>query len=194
MEEVALIRSVGIRRGRRIRFEIGIGIGIGATCACKACKSVLGGICRITYYFGIQWFEADYLVLRVSLASFLFFTIFSVLVIGVKDERDFRDSWHHGGWMAKTMAWFSLLLMSLFFVSNDVIGVYGELCKFGSGFFLLIQVVLLLDFTHTWNEAWASKDHQLFFFCDPFFNYRMARKITKLKERISCLCIFYIYI
>jgi hypothetical protein len=43
-------------------------------------------------------------------------------------------------------------------------------------------------------EEEAAEKNVLFFFCDPFFNYRMARKIRKLKERISCLCICYIYI
>ncbi|KAF9606641.1 hypothetical protein IFM89_027374 [Coptis chinensis] len=32
--------------------------------------------------------------------------------------------------------------------------------KFGSGMFLLVQVVLLLDFVHGWNDAWVKKDEQ----------------------------------
>lgn len=34
-------------------------------------------------------------------------------------------------------------------------------------------------------EEEAAEKSVLFFFCDPFFNYRMARKIRNLKERIS---------
>lgn len=34
------------------------------------------------------------------------------------------------------------------------------LSKFGSGFFLLVQVVILLDFTHSWNDSWVEKDEQ----------------------------------
>lgn len=32
------------------------------------------------------------------------------------------------------------------------------LSKFGSGLFLLIQVILLLDFTHRWNDAWVERE------------------------------------
>ena len=36
----------------------------------------------------------------------------------------------------------------------------GILSKFGAGLFLLVQVIILLDFTHTWNDAWVEKDEQ----------------------------------
>lgn len=32
--------------------------------------------------------------------------------------------------------------------------------KFGSGLFLLVQVVLLLDFVHSWNDKWVGYDEQ----------------------------------
>lgn len=32
--------------------------------------------------------------------------------------------------------------------------------KFGSGLFLLVQVVLLLDFIHGWNEKWVGYNEQ----------------------------------
>ncbi|KAH9299839.1 hypothetical protein KI387_031521, partial [Taxus chinensis] len=108
-----------------------------------------------------EWFQTD-AVLRVSLGNFLFFTIFALLMIGVKDQRDTRDSWHHGGWMGKIIAW-CILIVLMFFVPNGVVGVYETLAKFGSGLFLLVQVVLLLDFTHTWNDAWVAKDEQFWY-------------------------------
>lgn len=36
----------------------------------------------------------------------------------------------------------------------------GVLSIFGAGLFLLVQVVLLLDFTHSWNDSWVEKDEQ----------------------------------
>lgn len=32
--------------------------------------------------------------------------------------------------------------------------------KFGAGLFLLVQVVLLLDFVHRWNDTWVGYDEQ----------------------------------
>uniref|UniRef100_A0A2P2IJU9 Serine incorporator 3 n=2 Tax=Rhizophora mucronata TaxID=61149 RepID=A0A2P2IJU9_RHIMU len=105
-----------------------------------------------------EWYQIQ-AVLRVSLGNFLFFAIFALIMIGVKDQNDKRDSWHHGGWIAKMVIWLVLVVL-MFFVPNVVISIYGTLSKFGAGLFLLVQVVILLDFTHSWNDAWVEKDEQ----------------------------------
>lgn len=71
-----------------------------------------------------EWFETD-AVLRVSLGNFLFFTILAILMIGVKNQKDPRDSVHHGGWMMKVISWF-LLVIFMFFLPNEIISFYGE--------------------------------------------------------------------
>ncbi|GAB2216323.1 hypothetical protein Droror1_Dr00024095 [Drosera rotundifolia] len=105
-----------------------------------------------------EWYQMS-MVLRVSLGSFLFFGALSLIMIGVKDQNDKRDGWHHGGWIAKMIIWL-LLIIFMLFVPNFVITIYGFLSKFGAGLFLLVQVVILLDFTHTWNDSWVEKDEQ----------------------------------
>ena len=113
----------------------------------------------------------------------MFFSILSVMMIGVKTQKDPRDGIHHGGWMMKVICWFILVIL-MFFVPNEVISFYGEchlsllisslyapdanqfnifsesMSKFGAGFFLLVQVVLLLDFVHGWNDTWVGYDEQ----------------------------------
>lgn len=81
------------------------------------------------------------------------------MMIGVKDQNDKRDSWHHGGWIAKIVIW-AVLIVLMFFLPNIVITIYETLSKFGSGFFLFVQVILLLDFAYRWNDAWVEKDEQ----------------------------------
>ncbi|KAG1371003.1 putative serine incorporator [Cocos nucifera] len=81
------------------------------------------------------------------------------MMIGVKDQNDKRDAWHHGGWIAKIIIWVVLIVL-MFFLPNIVITIYETLSKFGSGFFLFVQVILLLDFTYRWNDAWVEKDEQ----------------------------------
>lgn len=83
-------------------------------------------------------------------------------MIRVKDQNDWRDSWHHGGWTAKLIGWLVLTIL-MFFLPNVVITIYGILSIFGSGLFLLVQVVILLDFTHSWNAAWVAKDEQFWY-------------------------------
>nr|CAB3448180.1 unnamed protein product [Digitaria exilis] len=108
-----------------------------------------------------EWFETD-AVLRVSLGNFLFFTILAVIMAGIKDQKDPRDKIHHGGWMAKIFSW-AFIVFLMFFVPNGVVSVYESISKFGSGLFLLVQVVLLLDFVHGWNENWVAKDEQFWY-------------------------------
>ncbi|KAG6575017.1 Serine incorporator 3 [Cucurbita argyrosperma subsp. argyrosperma] len=105
-----------------------------------------------------EWFQMQ-AVLRVSLGNFLFFAIFALIMIGVKDQNDRRDAWHHGGWMAKMVIWI-LLVVLMFFLPNVVFSIYGVLSIFGAGLFLLVQVILLLDFTHSWNDSWVEKDER----------------------------------
>ncbi|OMO55073.1 TMS membrane protein/tumor differentially expressed protein [Corchorus capsularis] len=104
------------------------------------------------------WFQQQ-AVLRVSLGNCIFFCVLALIMIGVKDRNDRRDSWHHGCWIAKMVIWL-LLVILMFFLPNVVITVYGDISKFGAALFLLVQVIILLDFTHTWNDAWVEKDEQ----------------------------------
>ncbi|XP_038994304.1 probable serine incorporator [Hibiscus syriacus] len=108
-----------------------------------------------------ECFETD-AVLRVSLGNFLFFTILSFLMIGVKKHKDPRDGLHHGGWMMKIFCWFILVIL-MFFVPNEIINFYEMISKFGSRLFLLVQVVLLLDFVHGWNDKWVGYDEQFWY-------------------------------
>ncbi|KAG6415722.1 hypothetical protein SASPL_123137 [Salvia splendens] len=142
-----------------------------AACACDACRTVVSGISRRSAriaYCGLfalslivswvlrevaaplmekipwindfqqtpnrEWFETN-AVLRVSLGNFLFFTILAIFMIGVRSQKDPRDNVHHG----------------------------ESASKFGSGLFLLVQVVLLLDFVHGWNEKWVGYDEKFWY-------------------------------
>jgi hypothetical protein len=72
-----------------------------------------------------EWFETD-AVLRVSLGNFMFFTILATMMVGVKNQKDPRDSLHHGGWMAKVVCW-CILVILMFFLPNEIVSFYGKL-------------------------------------------------------------------
>ncbi|XP_015570894.1 probable serine incorporator isoform X1 [Ricinus communis] len=108
-----------------------------------------------------EWFETD-AVLRVSLGNFLFFTILATLMVGVKSQKDPRDGLHHGGWMMKIICW-CVLVIFMFFLPNEIVSFYESMSKFGSGLFLLVQVVLLLDFVHGWNDKWVGYNEQFWY-------------------------------
>ena len=99
-----------------------------------------------------EWFQMN-AVLRLSLGNFLFFAIFALTMIGVKDQNDRRDAWHHGGWIAKFAIWVVLVVL-MFFVPNIVISVYGKL-------FFCCSYHMLLSLLH------SNLDHIYAF--APFF-------------------------
>ena len=104
-----------------------------------------------------EWFGKQ-AVYRVSMGNFAFFSLFALLLIGVKYKGDARGRLHHGGWFLKICAWLSFNIIP-FFLPNSVAEGYSWFARFGSGIFLVMQMLILLDFTHVWNDAWVSKEH-----------------------------------
>uniref|UniRef100_A0AAX7TG75 Serine incorporator 1 n=1 Tax=Astatotilapia calliptera TaxID=8154 RepID=A0AAX7TG75_ASTCA len=74
-------------------------------------------------------------VYRVCFGMAMFFLLFSLLMIKVKSSKDPRAALHNG---FHYIMWF-------------YIGMAGAFC------FILIQLVLLIDFAHSWNESWVEK-------------------------------------
>jgi len=98
-------------------------------------------------------------VYRVAFGNFVFFMALCLSLIGVKDRSEPRDKLHHGAWTLKFLAWIVCIVMP-FFLPNPVLELFAFFARFGSGFFLIIQVVILLDFAAAWNESWASKESE----------------------------------
>jgi len=114
-------------------------------------------IARIGLKPSDDWFGKQ-AVYRISFGNFLFFALFSVLLVGVKYKGEARAKLHTGGWFFKIITW-TLFQVVPFFLPNESMEVYSAFSRFGSGFFLVIQMMILLDFTHAWNDAWVSKEH-----------------------------------
>uniref|UniRef100_A0A8C3AJ04 Serine incorporator 1 n=1 Tax=Cyclopterus lumpus TaxID=8103 RepID=A0A8C3AJ04_CYCLU len=81
-------------------------------------------------------------VYRVCFGMALFFLLFSLLMIKVKSSHDPRaflpETDHPDSHSTSSTVWF-------------YIGMAGAFC------FILIQLVLLIDFAHSWNESWVEK-------------------------------------
>lgn len=106
-----------------------------------------------------KWFGQQ-AVYRISMGNFLFFGCMSLIMVGVKYKSDKRGQYiHHGNWLAKLGVW--LLFNALpFFFPNGMVEAYGWLARIGSGLFLVIQMVILLDFTQSWNDAWVANGEE----------------------------------
>lgn len=54
----------------------------------------------------------------------------------------------------------------------------GWLARFGSGMFLILQMIILLDFSQAWNDAWVSEEDDNYLYgllgltvCFLFYNF-----------------------
>ncbi|TMS19185.1 serine incorporator 1 isoform X1 [Larimichthys crocea] len=104
-----------------------------------------------------QMFVGYKAVYRVCFGMSVWFLGFSVLMMNIKNSRDPRAAIHNGFWFFK----FGVLVAvtaGAFYIPDGpfthtwfVVGSGGAFC------FILIQLVLLVDFAHSWNESWVEK-------------------------------------
>jgi len=94
---------------------------------------------------------------RFTFALVVFFGTMSVAMCGVSKRSECRASaCNNGAWGAKVAVLF-LLTALMFVVPNEVFVAYGYVAIVGGGLFLLFQLVLLVDFAHSWSESWVAK-------------------------------------
>ncbi|RIA99026.1 serine incorporator/TMS membrane protein [Glomus cerebriforme] len=97
---------------------------------------------------------------RVCFALSLFHFFLGVLVIGIKDNRNPRSAIQNGWWGPKVLLWIGLIIGS-FFIPNEFFLVWGNyISLIGAAIFILVGLVLLVDFAHTWSEKCMDKYDQ----------------------------------
>jgi len=97
----------------------------------------------------------DQVVMRVSCGFFFWFSVLTVLcgVLPGHIAADIYYSW----WCAKVSACL-VICTGFFFVPNGFFEGYSYFASVLSGFFMLLQVMVLLDWAYAWNETWRGKD------------------------------------
>jgi len=138
---------------------------------------------------------AGYLaVYRLCFAMTLFFLFMSLIMIGVHSSKDPRAGIQNGFWAIKYLVLIGTII-GAFFIPEDETGTFGTTWMYfgliGGFFFILIQLVLVIDFAHRWAESWVEKYEEtnsktwycaLIFF--TFFQYALC---------IAAVSLFYIY-
>ncbi|CAG8674589.1 19871_t:CDS:2, partial [Dentiscutata erythropus] len=94
---------------------------------------------------------------RICFSLSLFHFILGRLVQGVKDNRNKWAAVHYGWWGSKILLWI-FLLVSSFFLPNELFILWGSLVSvIGAVCFILFSLILLVNFAHTWSENCAEK-------------------------------------
>ncbi|KAL1756805.1 serine incorporator/TMS membrane protein [Schizophyllum commune] len=90
---------------------------------------------------------------RICFALSLLHFILSLSLIGVRDTGDKRAALQNGWWGPKVLAWLVLVVVS-FFIPNGFFMVWGNyISMIGATVFILLGLVLLVDFAHSWSET-----------------------------------------
>jgi len=98
-------------------------------------------------------------VYRICFVATLFFGIMALLMIGVKSARDPRAGLQNGFWGLKYL----LIIGGSIAAFTIPHGTFGEVWMWfgllGGLTFILVQLVLIVDFAHSWAESWQSSYH-----------------------------------
>jgi hypothetical protein len=94
-------------------------------------------------------------VYRVCFALTTFFLLFAVLMIRVQSSRDGRAKIQNGFWFFKYLILIGIAVGAFFFPPG-----FGNVWMYfgliGGFLFILVQLVLIIDFVHSWAEAWVG--------------------------------------
>ena len=97
-------------------------------------------------------------VYRVSFAMSVFFLLFALLTYNVHSKKQFRARLHNGFWYIK-LSLLVLIIGVVFYLPNA--GPFSKIWMYigltGGFMFILIQVILVIDFGHSWSVSWAEK-------------------------------------
>jgi len=96
-------------------------------------------------------------VYRICFIVTLFFLFMALIMIGVKSSRDPRAGLQNGFWGFKYL----LIIVgwvSAFFIPHGNFGpTWMYFGMIGALLFIIIQLVLIIDFAHSWAESWTNE-------------------------------------
>ncbi|CAG06009.1 unnamed protein product, partial [Tetraodon nigroviridis] len=95
-------------------------------------------------------------VYRVCFAMACFFFLFSAIMIRVRSSKDPRAAVQNGFWFFKFLVLVGITVGAFFIPDGDFNAVWYYFGVVGSFIFIIIQLILLVDFAHSWNLAWLQ--------------------------------------
>lgn len=96
-------------------------------------------------------------VYRMCFAMACFFLLFSIIMIRVRSSKDPRARIQNGFWFFKFLALVGLTVGAFFIPDGVFTSVWYYFGVVGSFIFIIIQLILLVDFAHSWNQTWLEK-------------------------------------
>lgn len=95
-------------------------------------------------------------VYRICFAMVCFFALMAVIMIGAKSSRDGRAPIQNGFWGIKYIIVIAFGVGAFFIPHGSFSDYWMKVGLVGGFAFILIQLVLIVDFAHSWAETWVG--------------------------------------
>lgn len=96
-------------------------------------------------------------VYRVCFGMTCFFALLSLIMVCVRSSKDPRSGIQNGFWFFKVLILTAIIVASFWIPYGTFEEVWRYFGIIGSFLFILIQLILIIDFAHSWNESWKAK-------------------------------------
>ncbi|XP_037355082.1 serine incorporator 3 [Talpa occidentalis] len=128
-------------------------------------------------------------VYRIYFALAIYFFAFSLLMLKVKSSKDPRAAIHNGFWFFKIAAIVGIMVGAFYIPGGHFTTAWFIIGMVGAFFFILIQLVLLVDCAHSWNESWVNRMEE----GNPRCWYAVLLSVTSLFYILSIIFVVLLY-
>ncbi|XP_034023211.1 serine incorporator 3 [Thalassophryne amazonica] len=129
-------------------------------------------------------------VYRVCFGMSVWFLIFSILMINIKNSRDPRAAIHNGFWFFKIGILVAVTAGAFYIPDGPFNYAWFIMGCSGAFAFIVIQLVLLVDFAHSWNESWVDRMETGNFRCW----YAALLMVTVLNYSLSLIAVALLFV
>ncbi|XP_014846199.1 PREDICTED: serine incorporator 1-like [Poecilia mexicana] len=130
-------------------------------------------------------------VYRMCFAMACFFFLFSAIMIRVRNSKDPRAVIQNGFWFFKFLILVGITVGAFFIPDGAFNSVWFYFGLVGSFIFILIQLILLIDFAHSWNKIWVENAEETQNKC--WFAGLLSFTVLHYALAFSAVVLFYIY-
>lgn len=104
-------------------------------------------------------------VYRICFALVCFFALMALMMLGAKSSRDARAPIQNGFWGIKYLIVIGFTVGAFFIPAGNFNTTWMWVGLIGGFAFILVQLVLIVDFAHTWAESWVGEYQTINFIC-----------------------------
>ncbi|XP_078397354.1 serine incorporator 1-like [Cetorhinus maximus] len=99
-------------------------------------------------------------VYRICFGMATFFLLLALLMINVRNSKDPRALVHNGFWLFKFGALVAIMVGAFYIPEGHFSRVSFGIGSAGAFCFILTELVLLVDFGHSWNKSWLKRSEE----------------------------------